>query len=213
MFNHLNCKCPEPIYPNGIELHMESVRLQTFYLNNWQSHISPKVLARIGFYYLKSNDNVRCHFCNLDIGMWQGDDNPLIEHLKYSPFCPVLMEDSLENTNNVPTNEVNFRILLNFIHGTPEIKHMISYRQNLSKSWIFVCKLDNIDADTMEHLCKICYNRKSISVYPCDENTCTNKKCENYLQYYNSNNCEVNIIDELKKNTRSNNVIMKKINL
>lgn len=229
MENYLKCDCREPIYSKVMALNMESVRLQTFYTNNWNSHINPQVLARQGFYYLKTNDNVRCYFCHLEIGMWQKNDDPLIEHLKYSPFCPIFMkkENKLKNTttsamDNIPINEETFYNLLNYIHGNEKIKKLIENKQKLSKISIYVCNMNTLDvSELLQRSCNVCFNSKQVFFYPCCNtfNTCTNnnKRCS-IDNVKNSFSCQIEVVDELltsnnkkKRTTHSNNVKFKKI--
>lgn len=93
----------------------EQARLDSF--ADWTvPHVDKGVLARYGFYYLGKTttttfplcDMVRCFFCRVEIGQWEVGDNVLTEHLRWSPFCPLLRG---KVTNNVPLNE-NFSNLL-----------------------------------------------------------------------------------------------------
>lgn len=58
------------------------------------------------------HDLVKCFFCDITIGKWEIDDDPLEEHLKWSPECKLL---NGKPTNNVPINEEQFK------HGLPKI--------------------------------------------------------------------------------------------
>lgn len=70
-------------------LNKEKNRLLTF--TNWSLQTTDKrLLAQIGFYYIGPTDLVKCYFCNVEIGMWQPEDNPVDEHLRWSPNCPLL---------------------------------------------------------------------------------------------------------------------------
>uniref|UniRef100_A0AAG5DBL7 RING-type domain-containing protein n=1 Tax=Anopheles atroparvus TaxID=41427 RepID=A0AAG5DBL7_ANOAO len=80
--------------------HIEQNRLRTF--ARWPvAFISPNVLARYGFYYLGTDDTVKCYFCTVEIGLWEPQDDVVEEHLRWSPFCPLLKK---RPTNNVPIN-------------------------------------------------------------------------------------------------------------
>uniref|UniRef100_A0A336KV49 CSON000011 protein n=1 Tax=Culicoides sonorensis TaxID=179676 RepID=A0A336KV49_CULSO len=71
-------------------LHKEKQRRLTF--SDWNCLSTDKLLlAQIGFYFIGSTDLVKCYFCNLEIGMWQPDDDPVKEHLRWSPNCPLLL--------------------------------------------------------------------------------------------------------------------------
>jgi hypothetical protein len=57
----------------------------------WQ-HVtpSPEDLARAGFFYsptATSSDNVTCFYCHKGLDGWEVDDNPIHEHLNFSPDC------------------------------------------------------------------------------------------------------------------------------
>lgn len=64
-------------------------RLRTFV--DWPiDFISPESLAQAGFYYLKSNDLVKCAFCAGIIGQWEVNDQPLNEHRRFFPDCSLV---------------------------------------------------------------------------------------------------------------------------
>lgn len=82
----------------SVSYHTEVARLDSF--RNWTvSFISKAELARYGFYYVGPNDMVKCYFCRVEIGLWEPNDNVLSEHLRWSPYCPLLRK---RQTNNVP---------------------------------------------------------------------------------------------------------------
>uniref|UniRef100_A0A336M319 CSON011155 protein n=1 Tax=Culicoides sonorensis TaxID=179676 RepID=A0A336M319_CULSO len=70
-------------------LNKEKQRRLTF--SEWNYSSTDKLLlAQIGFYFIGPTDLVKCYFCNVEIGMWQPDDNPVNEHLRWSQNCPLL---------------------------------------------------------------------------------------------------------------------------
>lgn len=75
-------------------------RLKTF--QNWKGPISPIELAQAGFYYLDTQDVVRCFQCSIEIYKWVPQDIPIIEHLKHSPNCNFarMMKTSLQNVKS-----------------------------------------------------------------------------------------------------------------
>lgn len=82
----------------SVSYHTEVARLDSF--RNWTiPFISKAELARYGFYYVGPNDMVKCYFCRVEIGLWEPNDNVLSEHLRWSPYCPLLRK---RQTNNVP---------------------------------------------------------------------------------------------------------------
>lgn len=97
--------CMSPEY-----FHIEENRLRTF-SSRWPvAFISPNVLARYGFYYVGTEDTVKCYFCRVEIGLWEPQDDVIQEHLRWSPFCPLLKK---RPTNNVPLNA-------NYLDAVPE---------------------------------------------------------------------------------------------
>lgn len=73
-------------------------RLFTF--TQWKtSTVDANLLARIGFYSLGVGDVVRCQFCRLELGYWEEGEDAVFEHVKWSPWCPLL--NGLQ-TRNVP---------------------------------------------------------------------------------------------------------------
>lgn len=66
-------------------------RLETFF--NWPiEFITPEQLAEAGFYYLQIADQVKCAFCGGIIGHWEVNDQPLQEHRKFFPDCPIVRQ-------------------------------------------------------------------------------------------------------------------------
>jgi Inhibitor of Apoptosis domain len=71
-------------------------RLQTF-ASNWPlEFITPNELANAGFYYLNIADQVKCAFCGGIIGQWEVNDQPLNEHRKFFPDCPIVRQVELQ---------------------------------------------------------------------------------------------------------------------
>uniref|UniRef100_A0A2M4BPE3 Putative apoptosis 1 inhibitor n=1 Tax=Anopheles marajoara TaxID=58244 RepID=A0A2M4BPE3_9DIPT len=99
----------ELAYMSADYFHIEQNRLQTF--DQWPvTFIRKEELARYGFYYTGNEDTVKCHFCRVEIGMWEEHDNVIEEHLRWSPYCPLLRK---RPTNNVALDR-------NFLANVPE---------------------------------------------------------------------------------------------
>ena len=74
----------------NLTLNKEEDRLETF--NSWIiSAVDKKLLAKYGFYYTGSESAIRCIFCNVLISDWDIGDDPLQEHIYWSPSCPLLL--------------------------------------------------------------------------------------------------------------------------
>lgn len=83
-----------------VDLNREDVRLVTFDNESWDVPFLNKAkLAQIGFYYIGPQDTVKCHFCRVEIGKWEADDDCFTEHSRWSPSCPLLRR---QQTDNVP---------------------------------------------------------------------------------------------------------------
>jgi len=61
-------------------------------------------LAAAGFYYTKWSDVVRCAFCNVELGQWQGDD-PFKDHQRWSPSFGLIKGLFVGNTHTGYTDQ------------------------------------------------------------------------------------------------------------
>jgi len=60
-------------------------RLATFV--NWPSTQTPSSMAAAGFVYTNVRDNVFCFHCGVSLLDWTQEDDPFLDHLKFSPGC------------------------------------------------------------------------------------------------------------------------------
>lgn len=89
---------PTPQQSNNCERHRRS----TFESIHWTApFLDTAKMAQTGFYYLGRDDQVACAFCQVQIQKWDLDDDPLAEHQRWSPSCPLL---SRYSTANIPIN-------------------------------------------------------------------------------------------------------------
>lgn len=96
-----------PIYIKTIMLN-EVNRLESFSSNEWphdKKLISVKKLAKSGLFYTGERDVVACAFCNVQLHEWNVDDNPILDHYKYSPKCLFLMDP--KRSLNIPIGDDN----------------------------------------------------------------------------------------------------------
>ncbi|CAL4225032.1 unnamed protein product, partial [Meganyctiphanes norvegica] len=78
---------------------LESVRLETFAFWN-PSKIDAEQLARNGFYFTRTADQVRCALCKGSLGRFEKGDEAGKEHWRhFNHKCPFIKEDP---TGNVP---------------------------------------------------------------------------------------------------------------
>lgn len=114
-------------------MYHEAERLKT-YTANWTyqyAKASPANLARIGFYSLNYMDAVRCAFCKQEIRLWQHNDDPIHEHVFWSPKCEFICGN---NTLNVPLPES--AKLLEFILPSYHVRCAISYSKEKVKKLV-----------------------------------------------------------------------------
>lgn len=81
-------------------MNIEANRLRTFHMWNF-APINTDQLALLGFYFVGPLDLVKCHFCGVEMGMWEGGDDVLTNHMMWSPSCSLIRR---RETDNVPLN-------------------------------------------------------------------------------------------------------------
>ncbi|CAG9562710.1 unnamed protein product [Danaus chrysippus] len=87
---------------NVADMRREDERIKTF--DNWPvPFLSPELLAKNGFYYLKRGDEVRCAFCKVEIMKWMVGDDPATDHQRWAPQCPFLRRQAA--SGNVPLED------------------------------------------------------------------------------------------------------------
>lgn len=87
------------------KMNFEEARMDTFGTEWPHCFISPKILAKTGFFYMNQYDLVKCQFCRVSISNWERGDNEVSEHLRWSPFCPLLRQKSTSNVPLEPKSE------------------------------------------------------------------------------------------------------------
>ena len=65
----------------------EKERLATF-KGHWK--VSTHQLAECGFYFIKLPDIVKCASCNLELNNCHPYNNPMKQHKRWRPYCPLL---------------------------------------------------------------------------------------------------------------------------
>jgi Inhibitor of Apoptosis domain len=74
-------------------LKWESVRALTFN-ETWRKNnnfLTVDDLAKAGFFYVHVDDYVQCFSCRVQLGSWIPGDVPEIEHRKWRPDCPYML--------------------------------------------------------------------------------------------------------------------------
>ncbi|XP_014476507.1 PREDICTED: baculoviral IAP repeat-containing protein 3-like [Dinoponera quadriceps] len=84
---------------DSIDYHFEDARKESF--RNWPcASILPARLAAAGFYYTGESDKVRCFECHVEISQWLPDDDPMVDHQRWSAKCRFIRNIPC---GNVPT--------------------------------------------------------------------------------------------------------------
>ena len=76
-----------PAFRQNEEMQYEGVRLTTF--KDWPGwgSVWPTVLAKAGFFYKKTADQVACFCCGGRLKTWEVGDSPMVEHKRFFPKC------------------------------------------------------------------------------------------------------------------------------
>ncbi|XP_071135937.1 death-associated inhibitor of apoptosis 1-like isoform X2 [Mytilus edulis] len=88
-FNNSQNSRRGPKYP---QYSITCIRLSTF--QTWPTSIQqhPETMAEAGFYYTGNNDHVRCFHCGIGLQNWDSEDNPFVEHARWSAECQFLKD-------------------------------------------------------------------------------------------------------------------------
>ena len=76
------------------------------FLDKWPTDEigSPVDLVKVGLFYCRPGDIVKCSFCDGIMYTWVTRDIPLKEHLKHFPFCKFAKMRATEILNQDYTN-------------------------------------------------------------------------------------------------------------
>jgi hypothetical protein len=78
-------------------------------------------------FILGNNDHVRCFYCGIGLQNWDSEDNPFVEHARWSSECQYL-KDKKENmlygflSPNIIYNFINAKKLEHFVIGRGDIQ-------------------------------------------------------------------------------------------
>ncbi|NXJ11397.1 BIR7B protein, partial [Odontophorus gujanensis] len=75
----------------------EARRLRTFSQWPQSSPVSAWDLAKAGFYFVGPRDQVQCFSCGGILEDWEPGDCPIVEHLKFFPFCKFIYHEAVRN--------------------------------------------------------------------------------------------------------------------
>ncbi|KAL3882067.1 hypothetical protein ACJMK2_028442 [Sinanodonta woodiana] len=80
---------PPPKYP---QYAVKNMRINSF--QGWPTELRqrPEEMAECGFYYAGFNDCVRCFHCGVGLRHWMNEDDPWIEHARWSTSCVYVLK-------------------------------------------------------------------------------------------------------------------------
>ncbi|KAL3882073.1 hypothetical protein ACJMK2_028446 [Sinanodonta woodiana] len=78
-----------PKYP---QYAVQNMRINSF--QRWPAELQqrPEEMAECGFYYAGFNDCVRCFHCGVGLRHWMNEDDPWIEHARWSTSCVYVLK-------------------------------------------------------------------------------------------------------------------------
>ncbi|CAH1239730.1 BIRC2 [Branchiostoma lanceolatum] len=82
----------QSVSPKHTEMKDELARLGSFVLWPYSAPVSPRALAKAGFFYTDIADQVRCFWCDGGLKNWEPGDDPWEEHAKWYPQCEFLLQ-------------------------------------------------------------------------------------------------------------------------
>ncbi|NXL89322.1 BIR7B protein, partial [Alectura lathami] len=96
---HLRTTCCQVFDPS---MRDEARRLRTF--SRWpeSSPVSAWDLAKAGFFFVGSGDEVQCFCCGGILKDWEPGDCPIVEHLKFFPSCKFIHHEAVWNQPLLP---------------------------------------------------------------------------------------------------------------
>ncbi|NWS37149.1 BIR7B protein, partial [Probosciger aterrimus] len=83
----------------------EARRLRTFRQWPATSPVSPRDLAKAGFFFVGPRDEVQCFCCGGVLKEWEPGDCPVAEHLKFFPSCAFIRGEAVGNQEMPPLQE------------------------------------------------------------------------------------------------------------
>ncbi|XP_026291412.1 baculoviral IAP repeat-containing protein 7 isoform X3 [Frankliniella occidentalis] len=94
---------PTSLPSRSLNYRSEKERLESF-AGFPSNAMDVRQLAAAGFWFTKSEDIVRCAFCNVEVGRWEEGDDPIEEHKKWSKNCSFLKRMEVGNIPVDPSN-------------------------------------------------------------------------------------------------------------
>uniref|UniRef100_H0WT66 Baculoviral IAP repeat containing 3 n=1 Tax=Otolemur garnettii TaxID=30611 RepID=H0WT66_OTOGA len=93
--------------PSHCSMNTEKARLLTYQM--WPlTFLSPRDLAKAGFYYIGPGDRVACFACGGKLSNWEPKDDAMSEHQKHFPNCP-FVENRLRDTSRYAVSNLSMQ--------------------------------------------------------------------------------------------------------
>lgn len=147
----------------------EASRRATF-IGSWPSRLSYERIeqfARWGLFYTGCGDLVRCFQCNIGLHEWSEEDEPLKEHIRYSPNCQHLQNAVLHSRSFHVNKILEVAKLCFYGQSYTEMPTERSVQQLQKYSDIHAMTEEN-KALKMQMTCKVCSKDwKKILFLPC----------------------------------------------
>ena len=137
-------------------------RINSFLKYDWspQTQQTPKQFAKAGFFYTGYGDGTICFQCGCSLKRWLKDDDPFVEHAKYSPQCHFLKvikgEDFIRDVQKTMKRTPCINALMNVVKKTPKPPSSQQPKEEEEK-----IRLESIE-------CLLCLNEeREIAFLPC----------------------------------------------
>ncbi|XP_033741278.1 E3 ubiquitin-protein ligase XIAP-like isoform X2 [Pecten maximus] len=100
--NENKLKFVHPLFPKYQSL---LVRMSSF--AKWPTNLTQtaKQMAVAGFFYKGYGDAVVCFWCGVNIVSWEDEDEPCLEHVKWQPLCPFIIQTKGQDFVNLVQEE------------------------------------------------------------------------------------------------------------
>ncbi|KAL1407248.1 hypothetical protein Q8F55_006666 [Vanrija albida] len=102
--------------------------------------LTPELLARAGFYHapgkaVDTHDTCKCFMCDLELGGWDEDDDPFVEHLKREGSCGWKEVVCRIEVDEVSTGEGRGRLVYETLDALPNSTKNTAFREKTFGDW------------------------------------------------------------------------------
>ncbi|XP_078531418.1 baculoviral IAP repeat-containing protein 1-like [Lissotriton helveticus] len=86
----------------------ELVRLESFKTWPEEAHADAAALSKAGFFYTGMTDTVQCFSCGLTVSMFEPEDDPWTEHVKYNSSCMYYSKKLEKESDILRESQISF---------------------------------------------------------------------------------------------------------